>query len=87
MSPGKHNPELQEHMTSNNDEPPPPVVTQVAGRGKKAKSGERRDTPTDLQVRQQVIGSELRRMFQEVVNEPVPAEMLELLQRIEKQAD
>ena len=43
------------------------------------------DTPKDLQKRQRVIGTELRRMFDEVVNEPVPAEMLELLRRIDQQ--
>ncbi len=83
MNTTKNNPELQEPMTSNHDEPGPAA----APTGKKSKSRERRDTPNDLQVRQSVIGNELRRMFEEVVNEPVPAEMLELLQRIEKQAD
>lgn len=86
MSTTKNNPELQEPMTSNHDEPDP-AAAPVIGTGKKSKSRERRDTPNDLQVRQLVIGNELRRMFEEVVNEPVPAEMLELLQRIEKQAD
>ena len=82
----KNNPELHEPMTSNHDQPDPAAAAASAS-GKKSKAREPRDTPSDLQVRQAVIGNELRRMFEEVVNEPVPAEMLELLQRIEKQAD
>lgn len=84
MNTAKNNPELQETMTSNHDEPDPAGAPAT---GRKSKAKEPRDTPNELQVRQAVIGNELRRMFQEVVNEPVPAEMLELLQRIEKQAD
>lgn len=86
MNTPKNNPELQEPMTSNHDEPDP-AAAPATGSGKKSKARVPRGTPNDLQVRQAVIGNELRRMFEQVVNEPVPPEMLELLQRIEKQAD
>jgi hypothetical protein len=37
----------------------------------------------ETRLRQQAIGAQLRRMFEDVVNEPVPSEFLDLL----KQAD
>ena len=38
-------------------------------------------------ARQQAIGRELRRMYDNVVNEPVPADFLELLRRIDDSRD
>lgn len=35
----------------------------------------------ETRLRQQAIGAQLRRMFEDVVNEPVPAEFLDLLKR------
>lgn len=35
----------------------------------------------EARLRQQAIGAQLRQMFQSVVNEPVPAEFLEILRR------
>lgn len=37
----------------------------------------------ETRLRQQAIGAQLRQMFEDVVNEPVPSEFLDLL----KQAD
>ena len=34
-------------------------------------------------ARQRAIGRELRRMYDEIVQEPVPSEFLEILQRID----
>jgi hypothetical protein len=35
----------------------------------------------EARLRQQAIGAQLRQMFEDVVNEPVPAEFLEILRR------
>ena len=41
----------------------------------------------ELQTRQRAIGQELRRMFEDVIKEPVPAEFLELLQKIDRKRE
>jgi hypothetical protein len=38
----------------------------------------------EARLRQQAIGSKLRQMFDEVVNEPVPDEFLDILRRAEQ---
>ncbi len=38
----------------------------------------------EARLRQQAIGSKLRQLFDEVVNEPVPDEFLEILRRAEQ---
>lgn len=40
-----------------------------------------------IRVRQRAIGRELRRMFDDVVKEPVPDDFLSLLQQIDEKAD
>jgi hypothetical protein len=37
-----------------------------------------------VRVRQRAIGRELRRMFEDIVREPVPDELLDLLQKIDE---
>ena len=37
-----------------------------------------------VRVRQRAIGRELRRIFEDIVREPVPEEFLELLQKIDE---
>jgi hypothetical protein len=49
------------------------------------KATTRREPANELQARQRAIGQQLQRMFDAVANEPVPAEMLDLLRRIETQ--
>jgi hypothetical protein len=44
---------------------------------------ERREKLANTRVRQRAIGRELRRMFDEVAQEPVPEEFLDLLKTIE----
>ena len=41
----------------------------------------------EARLRQQAIGAQLRQMFEEVVNEPVPAEFLEILRRADDNSD
>jgi Anti-sigma factor NepR len=56
-----------------------------------SKRGRRKDlTPEkqgELQARQRAIGQELRRMFDDVAREPVPDELLDLLQQIDKKRE
>lgn len=40
----------------------------------------------ETRLRQQAIGTQLRRMFEDVVNEPVPAEFIDLLKQADGQA-
>lgn len=40
----------------------------------------------ETRLRQQAIGAQLRRMFEDVVNEPVPAEFLDLLSQADRRA-
>ena len=40
--------------------------------------------PGDARINQEAIGEGLRRLFDEVVNEPVPDEFLELLRRADE---
>ena len=42
-----------------------------------------RETNRAIRTRQRAIGRELRRMFDEVLKEPVPGEFLDLLQKID----
>lgn len=44
----------------------------------------RRSSSSEAQISQEAIGAGLRRMFDEVVNEPVPDEFLELLLRADE---
>jgi hypothetical protein len=37
----------------------------------------------EARLRQQAIGAQLRQMFQNVVDEPVPAEFLEILRQVD----
>jgi hypothetical protein len=41
----------------------------------------------EAQLRQQAIGLQLRRMFDEVVNEPIPESFLEILRQAEDKLD
>ena len=41
----------------------------------------------DAQSRQRLIGKELRRWYDNIVKEPVPDELLDLLQQIDKRSD
>jgi hypothetical protein len=41
----------------------------------------------DLKARQDVIGAGLKRIFDEIVEEPVPPEFLELLERIDRKRE
>jgi anti-sigma factor NepR-like protein len=41
----------------------------------------------ELQARQRAIGSELKRIFDDVAKEPVPREFLDLLQKIDKKRE
>jgi hypothetical protein len=46
------------------------------------RSKPKRDTTVDeARLRQQALGSKLRQMFNEVVNEPVPEDFIEILRR------
>lgn len=86
MNAGRYNSELQGIMTRDPDKPDAPGP-QSSPDTKKRKPAPRGNA-TELRERQSVIGHELRRMFEEVVNEPVPSEMLDLLRQIEqKEAD
>ena len=46
-----------------------------------------RDPTGELQSRQRAIGFELRRMFDEIVEEPIPHEFLNLLDEIDRKRD
>ena len=49
---------------------------------------ERDATVDEARLRQQALGSKLRQMFNEVVNEPVPEDFLDILRRGDrKQSD
>lgn len=52
---------------------------------RRVKKVNRREPANEVQARQRAIGTELQRMFDAVASEPVPAEMLDLLRRIETQ--
>jgi hypothetical protein len=41
----------------------------------------------EARLRQQAIGAQLRQMFEEVVNEPVPDEFLDLLRQADNDPD
>ena len=41
----------------------------------------------EARLRQQAIGAQLRQMFEEVVNEPVPDEFLALLRQADNDSD
>lgn len=47
----------------------------------------RREKLANIRIRQRAIGRELRRMFDEVAQEPVPEEFLELLRKIDDGED
>lgn len=93
MSTGESNPELQHTMTSELKEKEADRP-QSLGTNRNEKelpldratnSAVQWNTADEPQARQRAIGKELRRMFEDIVNEPVPAEMFDLLRRIEKQ--
>lgn len=46
-----------------------------------------RDPSGELQSRQRAIGLELRRMFDEIVEEPIPPDFLNLLDEIDRKRD
>lgn len=46
-----------------------------------------RDRAGELQARQRAIGLELRRVFDEIVEEPIPSEFLKLLDDIDRKRD
>lgn len=56
-----------------------------------SKRGRRKDmTPekaSELQARQRAIGGELRRIFDDVAKEPVPKELLDLVQQIDRKRE
>ena len=45
------------------------------------------DQARAVRARQQAIGRELRRIYDSVVQEPVPGEFLELLKKMDEQED
>jgi hypothetical protein len=42
---------------------------------------------SELQARQRAIGGELRRIFDDVAKEPVPKDLLDLIQQIERKRE
>lgn len=46
-----------------------------------------RDRVGELQARQRAIGLELRRVFDEIVEEPIPSEFLTLLDEIDRKRE
>jgi hypothetical protein len=46
-----------------------------------------REKARAIRARQRAIGRELRRMFDEIAQEPVPEEFLDLLKRIDSESD
>jgi hypothetical protein len=46
-----------------------------------------REKARAVRARQRAIGRELRRMFDDIAQEPVPDEFLDLLKRIDDQSD
>jgi len=46
-----------------------------------------RDKTGELQARQRAIGLELRRVFDEIVEEPIPPDFLKLLDDIDRKRD
>lgn len=56
-----------------------------------SKRGRKKDmTPekqSELQARQRAIGGELRRIFDDVAKEPVPKDLLDLIQQIERKRE
>lgn len=56
-----------------------------------SKRGRKKDmTPekaSELQARQRAIGGELRRIFDDVAKEPVPNDLLDLIQQIERKRE
>ena len=59
-------------------------ATEAGTRG--ARAGNREEVAA-IRARQRAIGRELRRMYDDVVQEPVPEDFLELLQKIDAVAD
>lgn len=56
--------------------------------GKKGKADGMSQTPgTDNAAQDDVIGLGLKRMFDDVVKEPIPPEFLELLNRIDRKSE
>ncbi|HEV7158945.1 MAG TPA: NepR family anti-sigma factor [Caulobacteraceae bacterium] len=53
----------------------------------KRSSSQRSLALDEARLRQQAIGAQLRQMFEEVVNEPVPSEFLEILRRADDKSD
>jgi len=58
------------------------IVTTTSRRGRRRDVSP--EAASELQARQRVIGLELRRMFDDVTKEPVPAELIELLSQIDQ---
>lgn len=64
-------------------------AAQRQGWGLKFVSGEtknREKNPT-IRARQRAIGRELRRMYENIANEPIPDDLLNLLQKIEEHSE
>jgi len=45
-----------------------------------------RNAPAQKKERYRALGKELRRMFDDVVHEPIPTDLMELLQKLDKQS-
>jgi hypothetical protein len=92
MQRDQHNQNEQTSMTREYPEGKPESERRVDKEGQPMpKRGRRKDlTPeqvSELQARQRAIGQELRRMFDSVTREPVPRELLELVQQIDRRRD
>lgn len=57
-------------------------IMQREGDGRKVKKD--RDKAAAIRTRQRALGRELRRMYDDVVQEPVPDEFLEILHKIDQ---
>jgi hypothetical protein len=60
-------------------------VTPVSKRGRKKDMTP--EKASELQARQRAIGGELRRIFDDVAKEPVPNELMDLLQQIDRKRE
>jgi Anti-sigma factor NepR len=93
MNAGERNRELHDSVTQNTEGHPDDAQTgsksspmnKKPPAERRTKRAPSREPASEVQARQRAIGQELQRMFNDITNEPVPAEMLDLLHRIGKQ--
>lgn len=65
----------------------PPSRTQLEKAVLKDNSSIEPEDAADAQSRQRLIGKELRRWYDNIVKEPVPDELLDLLKQIDKRSE